>query len=144
MATISTDLDTLRRAQRSVGRVALEDAQLRRENRYLRRLLAHNGRYGRLLRRAHDDALAMLQWRHAGYYTSRDWCCEMGMSERRWTWARALLMAARLWEHGDIAPVRFDVAADQLAQTVKRIRESDDDQLQVLRSRMPKKYALWR
>jgi hypothetical protein len=127
-------------AQKAVNRTASEAAQLRAENKRLRKRLAKNSRYGKLLSRARDDARTLILWRADGFFPSRSFCLEQGMSERRHGWAKGLLKAARLWEDGDIVDVPLDVARRQLDSTVRRLQASDDDRLLSVRAKMPRKY----
>lgn len=136
-------VDTLRQAQRRANTDAQIIAQLRKENRYLRRRLTDNSPAGRILRRAYDDAGLLLVWRSAGYYPSLAWAGEQGMSERRWQWARGLLRVARLLE-ADYLAEDMDFAGRRLRATYERLRQGDDDDLQELRRRMPRKYWLRR
>lgn len=140
MASSEVQLYEVRMAQQAVNRMASEAGQLRAENRRLRKRLAKNSRYGKLLARARDDARTMLLWRAGGYYPSRSWCLEQGMSERRHGWAKGLLRVARLWEDGDLLDVPLDVARRQLDATVKRLQEHGDERLLEVRRRMPRKY----
>ena len=137
---MTEQIDAVRETQRQLNGAALTIAQLRKENRYLRKLLTDNGRNGRILRRARDDGFTLLLWRYSGFYPSRDWCREQGMTERRWAWARALLMTARLWTDGDIVETDLAEAKRRLAATYERLRSSDDDYLLQLRRRMPRKF----
>jgi len=138
---MATTIDEVRQAQRRVNTSAELIAQLRRENVYLRKLLTDNSRNGRILRRARDDAFTLLLWRYSGFYPSREWSREQGLTERRWAWGRALLMAARLWTDGDIVETDLDEARRRLTATYERLRSSDDDFLLQLRRRMPRKFA---
>jgi len=140
VATIEMQLYEVQAAQAAVNRTAIEAAQLRADNRRLRKQLARNSRNGRILERARDDARAMILWRAGGWYPSRSFCYEQGMSERRWAWARGLLRCARLWEDGDLLDVDPDVSVRQLDSTVRRLRQSDDERLESLRRRMPRKF----
>ena len=135
-------IDELRTAQRQIRTVANAAAQLRSENRYLRSRLADNGRGGRILRRAYDDGMTMVLWRYSGIYPSRSWCLENGLSERRWAWARALLMAARVHDGRDIVDGDIDTIRRSLHATYQRLRGGDDEDLIQLRARMPRKYHL--
>lgn len=75
-------------------RLRLEVAKLQRENRNLRRRL--HDRELRTLRRAEVDAALMGCLWLAGLPTSRRECEGMGISRRRWAWARALLQVAHI------------------------------------------------
>ena len=131
---MSENTTTLQNMERLLQRLAVNNAQLRAENRRLRQLTVNRGR-GRILSRALDDATAMLAWRFAGYAVTRDACRELGLPERRWEWARALLMAARIHDGSDITEPAFDVATRKLASTHDRIAESGDIGALIMRRR---------
>ena len=135
-----TEIELLRDTQRRLNGAALTVAQLRKENRYLRARLTDNGRAGRILRRARDDAYSLLLWRAGGFYPSLSWCLEQGLSERRWQWARAFLRVARLYDGQDYEAEDLDFAGRRLRATYERLRSGDDEQLAELRRRMPRKY----
>lgn len=139
---MTEQIDAVRDAQRQLNGAALTIAQLRKENRYLRARLTDNGRAGRILRRARDDAYSLLLWRAAGFYPSLNWCLEQGLSERRWQWARAFLRVARLYDGRDYEAQDLDFAARRLRLTYERLRGGNDEQLEELRRRMPRKYRL--
>ncbi len=139
---MSLEINAVQEAQRRLNRAALTVAQLRKENRYLRARLTDNGRAGRILRRARDDAYALLLWRSTGFYPSLSWCLEQGLSERRWQWARAFLRVARLYDGRDYAAEDMEFAGRRLRSTYERLRGGEDEQLEELRRRMPKKYRL--
>jgi len=103
-------IDELDKARRQLARLAMENRLIATENRRLRRLAVNRRGPGRTLHRAMEDAKAMLLWRYAGLSVSRRACVEYGMSERRWEWARALLLAARVWDGlaNDVAQVHAD------------------------------------
>lgn len=111
--------------------LALEIANLRAENRYLRRRLPGSTGDMRHLRRAYQDAKAMLVRRFSGYSISRHECELAGIPRRRWPWAVALLKTAGVYAHGDVAIHDFADALAMLeteyggmerAGTVKRLR----------------------
>ena len=124
----TTQNETLARLEKFVARLATENAQLRAENRRLRKLKVNAGR-GRILARALDDATVMLTWRFAGYSISRAKCAELGLTDR------ALLMAARIHDGADIAETDFDVALRKLAAAYDRIEAQEDIGALVLRRR---------
>jgi hypothetical protein len=130
----TTQNETLARLEKFVARLATENAQLRAENRRLRKLKVNAGR-GRILARALDDATVMLTWRFAGYSISRAKCAELGLTDRPWEWARALLMAARIHDGADITETDFDVALRKLAAAYDRIEAQEDIGALVLRRR---------
>ena len=126
--------DTLQNMERLLQKLAVNNAQLRADNRRLRQMVVNRGR-GRILSRALDDATAMLAWRFAGFAITRDACRELGLPERRWEWARALLMAARIHDGWDITEPQFDLAAKKLAATHDRIEASGDIGALIMRRR---------
>jgi hypothetical protein len=103
--------------ERQIERLALEVANLQAENRTLRRRLPESTVDMRRLRQAHRDAKAMLLHRFNGYSISRANCLVLGISERRWVPARALLQTARIHNGLDITETDFDVALTALDQT---------------------------
>ena len=131
---MSDDTTTLQNMERLLQRLAVNNSQLRADNRRLRQMVVNRGR-GRILARALDDATAMLAWRFAGYAITRDACRELGLPERRWEWARALLMAARIHDGWDITEPAFDVATRRLAATHDRIEAQGDIGALILRRR---------
>lgn len=126
--------DTLARAEAMLARLGMENAQLRADNRRLRKLKRNAGS-GRILSRALADATAMLAWRFAGYSISRVKCAELGITERRWEWARALLMAARIHDGHDITQPDFDAALRSLTTAHDRIEATGDIAPLILRRR---------
>ena len=131
---MSSDNVTLAKVQQLVARLAIENSQLSAENRRLRKLKANAGR-GRILERALADATAMATWRFAGYSISRDACVGLGISERRWEWARALLMTARVHDGSDITEPDFDAVLRRLSAAHDRIVAQGDIEALVLRRR---------
>ena len=126
--------DTMERAQATLQRLVLENAQLRKENRYLRKLKVNAGT-GRILNRAMADATAMLAWRFAGYSISRMKAHDLGITERRWEWARALMLAARIHDGHDITEPDFDAALQRLTAAHDRIEAQGDIVALILRRR---------
>lgn len=131
---MSDNTTTLQNMERLLQRLAVNNAQLRADNRRLRQLVVNRGR-GRILARALDDATAMLAWRFAGYAITRDACYELGLPERRWEWARALLMTARIHDGADITEPDFDAATRRLAATHDRIEAQGDIGALIIRRR---------
>ena len=80
--------------ERQAERLIVENANLRAENRQLRRRLPESTGDMRRLRQAHRDARAMILHRFDGYSISRANCLTLGISRRRWSNARALLQVA--------------------------------------------------
>ena len=114
-------------------RLLVDNAQLRSENRYLRKVTKDSA-HGRLLRRTHTDAQQLIVWRFAGFPISRPAAHEQGMTRRRWQWSRALLMLARVHNGEDIITCNFDEAISQLAATVAKLER---DGLELLRLKLP-------
>lgn len=135
-------------AQQKLTRLAQEVAQLRNENNYLRRQTGrpdydyHYHTAPRILRRALDDALAMLVLHMNDYPISRGFMYELGYSERRYYWAIGLLRAARIMapRGRKLADMDFQTAEARLQAKYESLR-SDHDALQKLRLYMPKKMA---
>lgn len=122
--------DELERARRLIARMAAENQLVRAENTRLRRLAANRGR-GRTLSYALADARAMLAWRWAGLAISRRACEGYGMPVRRWEWARALLLAARVLDihTNDVASGYDDDIAHAVAaveRTAERMAATGD------------------
>lgn len=79
----------LDQALAEIDRLRLENANLRAENRELRRRLQDHEL--RMLRRAQRDALLIGALHVAGLYTGKRACREVGITENRWSLARVLL-----------------------------------------------------
>ncbi len=126
--------DTHARIDALVARLAQENAQLRADNRRLRKLKVNAGR-GRILAKALHDATVLLTWRFAGYAISRAKCAELGVSGRRWEWARALMIAARIHDGGDVTEPDFDTALRRLVAAHDRIEASGDIGALIMRRR---------
>lgn len=131
---MTTESQTMARAEALLQRMAQENAQLRADNRRLRKLKVNAGR-GRILSRAFHDATVMLAWRFAGYAISRSKCVKLGVTDRRWEWARALMIAARIHDGADVTETDFDAALRKLATTHDRIEAQGDIGALVLRRR---------
>lgn len=132
-------------AQQKLAQLAQEVAQLRNENSYLRRQTGstHDYHYHtapRILRRALDDALAMLVLAMNDMPVSRQFMYELGYSERRYYWAIGLLRAARVMAPRGrrLADVDFKTAEQRLQSKYESLK-SDKDALEKLRLYMPKK-----
>lgn len=126
--------DTMARAEATLQRLMMENSHLRAENRRLRKLKRNAGR-GRILERAMADATAMLAWRFAGYSISRAKARDLGITERRWEWARALLLVARIHDGNDVTEPDFDAALRKLAAAHDRIEATGDIGALILRRR---------
>lgn len=140
-------MTTIDSAQQKLARLAQEVAQLRQENSHLRRLAPSASSYhyntsGRILRRALDDATAMLMLAANDYPTSRQFFYDLGYSERRYYWAIGLLRAARIMAPRGrrLADMDFQSAEAKLKSRYENLK-NDGDALQVLRLYMPKKMA---
>lgn len=79
----------LDQALAEIDRLRLEVANLRSENRELRRMLQDHEL--RMLRRAERDALLLGALHFAGGYTSKRQVATIGVGENRWSLARVLL-----------------------------------------------------
>jgi hypothetical protein len=113
-------------------RLRLENAKLRQENRQLRRRLADAEL--RLVRRAYADALLMGGLYFAGLSISRRQCQTVGIGDRRWSRARALLRLARVITDSRIrveTPEDFERAVTVAKQRIER------EGMEILRYRMP-------
>lgn len=115
-------------------KLLVDNATLRAENRYLRKLVG-NSKHGRLLRRTHTDAQQLIAWRFAGLSISRRAANEMGMGQRRWQWARALLMLAGVHNGEDVIEPDFDAVLRALHDTAVSLEKTG---LERLRLRLPR------
>lgn len=77
-------------------RLRLEINLLRDENRHLRSRLHQARLQLTLLYEAYADAICLMGWALHGYSISRESCKAVGMSERKWARARALLIFANV------------------------------------------------
>lgn len=116
---------SMRQVLSALERVNVEVRAARAENRRLRRL-AGDKRAAGILLRAEADAKTMLVWRFAGVPVSRSSCYELGMSLRRWEWARALLIVARVHDGRDVTAAEFAVAVAALERAAKTLADGDD------------------
>lgn len=102
----------------------VEVANLRAENRRLRKQLpALRGDMGRLAQ-AHRDAKAMLIRRFSGYSISRAECESAGIPRRRWPWAIALLRCAGIFSHSDVVIDEFGDAVAMLDREYQGMERS--------------------
>lgn len=113
-------------------------ATLQAENRKLRRI-AQNSRQSALLDRITIDAQQLLIWRFSGLSIARRAAEEMGMSQRRWTWARALLQHARIHDDMDVTAADFDGALTALESSVNYLHRAG---LGSLKMRLPQHVLL--
>jgi len=117
-------IDELEKARRTLARLAMENQLIQTENRKLRRLAVNRRGHGRTVHRAMEDAKAILLWRYGGLNVSRRACVDYGMSERRWEWARALLLAARVWD--DLANDVASHYADDINRAIAAVEYKAD------------------
>lgn len=108
-------------------------ATLKGEVRKLRRIAKHS-REDVLLNRVKADALQLLVWRFSGLAVTRRACEEMGMTQRRWQWARALLEMARIHDGNDVTASDFDGAVAAVESGVNYCANAG---LESLRIRLP-------
>lgn len=128
-------------ADRQIERLTLKVADLQAENRQLRAKLPKSTGDMRRLRQAHRDAKAMLMHRFSGYSISRDNCLALGIPERRWSTARALLRLATVHDGNDITIEDFDGAIALLKGTVDSMEKAGNAER--LKLRVPPS-RLWR
>ena len=108
-------------------------ATLSAENRKLRRVAKYS-RTDALLERVRVDAQQLLVWRFSGLSISRRNAVEMGMSRRRWQWARALLQHARIHDDDDLTCTDFDGALAALDASANYLQRAG---LESLKLRLP-------
>jgi hypothetical protein len=135
---------TIDRALKVLNHLQQNLEQVRRENRHLRGKVAdkhpyHRNTTGRILRRALDDAMAFLVLHADGFTVSRRYVYDLGISERRYSWALGLLRAARIvaargsaWRELD-----FLTAETRLHVEYERLK-AQPNALELLRLYMPK------
>lgn len=91
--------------------MALELRRLQAENAQLRAKLRENGRHARRIRRAHDCALLLAEWHIAHQPTDRQSARTLGIPQRQWQNAMALLKLARVcdqsgrWRYHDLPTI---------------------------------------
>lgn len=117
---------------REIERLRLKVGDLQSENAGLRRRLSDVGEMRRL-RQAYRDAKAMLMHRFNGYSISRDNCLALGISERHWTNARALLQTARVHNGIDVTESELDAAINRLDTAFKSMEEAGTAQRMKMR-----------
>ena len=118
-------------------RLKLENLRLQAENAEMALRVRYALRGGRIALQARDDALRLFSDLQMGQDVSRlDMARRHGMTRRRWEWARAALMAARLTDgfyriHDGLDARTVERALDALVDRVQR------DGLHVLKMRLP-------
>lgn len=132
-------------ALRVIANLQQEIAQLRKENRHLRRSTDgkhpyHRNTAPRVLRRALDDSMALLTLAFNDYPISRQFCYELGYSERRYYWAVGLLRSARVMApRGRRLLIDEFSVAEQQVHSRYQFLKSQPNALELLRIHMPKK-----
>lgn len=124
-------------AEAKLLRVASKSATLQAENEQLRRnWRRQRPTYDQIAHRAKHDCELMFALFLAGHETTRDRCLdELGISKRRWNWARAL---AQLSGVHDGVEFRSDLS---MAEVIRRLREGvevAEKQPVLLRGYMPR------
>lgn len=118
-------------------RLKLENLRLKAENAELAARTRYALRGGRIALQARDDALRLFSDLQMGQDVSRlDMARRHGMTRRRWEWARAALMAARLTDgyyriHEGLDARTVERALDALVDRVQL------DGLHALKMRLP-------
>ncbi len=126
---------------RQLDQLTLKVADLQAENTQLRRKLPKSTVDMRRLRQAYRDAKAMLVHRFSGYSISRANCLALGIPERRWTTARALLRLATVHDGNDVVIEEFDQATTLLSGTFESMERAGNAER--LKLRVPVS-RLWR
>lgn len=124
-------------AEARLLRVASKTAAIQTENERLRRnYRRQRPTYDQIAHRAKHDCELMFALFLAGYETTRDRCLdELGISKRRWNWARALAQLSGVHDG-----VEFYTHLP-MAEVIHRLREGVDlaeRQPTLLRTYMPK------
>ncbi len=137
---MTTDtLSTVAQLDAAIARMASETAALRAENRRLRKIAAKAGRYVRIARRAHLDALSLYHAHASGVPTGREEArAALGVSFRRWYWARALAMLARVHNGRCWTDAEPAVVVDALSRAAAQV---DQHGITPLIARLPKSNA---
>ena len=109
---------------------------LRAEVKYLRSMIGARRRGSAIVRRAHVDALALVQSHYLGHATGRVEAGRQGITKRRWSWAVAYLRYAQVvssrrhnWRSG----LAWVVSEDKAVQLVKDAQGVTLRQLRLLR-----------
>ncbi|MCB0083788.1 MAG: hypothetical protein KDE47_22770 [Caldilineaceae bacterium] len=105
-------------------------ATLSAENRKLRRVAKYS-RADALLERVRVDSQQLLVWRFSGLSIARRAAVDMGMSRRRWQWARALLQHARIHDDNDLICTDFDTALAALESSINHLQRAGLESLKV-------------
>jgi len=98
-------------------------AQLRAENRKLRRIAKGSGQAVKL-ENIHRFAQHLLAMRFAGQAITQRAVIDAGFSRRWWQWGRALLMAARVHDGKDVVADDFDMALAALNEAAELVHLS--------------------
>lgn len=109
---------------------------LRAEVNHLRSRIGARRRGSMIVRRAHVDALALVQAHYLGYATGRVEAARQGMTKRRWAWAVAYLRYAQVvssrrhdWRMG----IRWVVSEDKAVALLRDAQGVTLRQLRLLR-----------
>ena len=122
-----------------IARLAAEVGSLRAENRKLRRMARKNGRYLRIARRAHMDALRLYHACASGFPVGRIAASEtLGVSVRRWYWARSLAMLARVHDGRDWLDLDGAIVVKRLEEARIRV---ESEGIELLVARLPRSIA---
>ncbi len=135
---------TVDRALQTIANLQQNLEQARKENRHLRRRTESMHPYRRntaprILRRAYDDGTSMLVLWASDYSVSRRFLYEIGISERRFSWALGLLRSARIVSPRGSSCLIDDFASaeNRLKATYERLR-GQPNALESLRLYMPR------
>lgn len=127
---------------KELDRLRIQNATLQAENQRLRRM-TKNGKQGRIVHRAAEDARTIIGWRFAGYSISRRNCEGYGMTQQRWAWAIAMLRAAGIVPYpGDTDAFQVEDLEECLAKIDREVRRLEAaDNLGRLELRMYRRRA---
>jgi hypothetical protein len=84
-------------------------------------------------------AQQLLIWRFSGLSISRSAVEELGMTRRRWQWARALLETARIHDGQDVTATDFDGAVMAVDVAIRQLQRNG---LESLKMRLPQHVLL--
>lgn len=129
--------DRALQAEAKLLRVASKTTALQAENEQLRRnWRRQRPTYNQIAHRAQSDVLLMFGLFLSGFETTRARCLdELGISKRRWNWARALAQLAGVHDGTDF------YGHLSIAEVITRLREgvaAAEEQPVLLRGYMPK------